>query len=105
MEGNVVCNHLEIKSLLDKFRFLCKSKDQPDPSLYKPFNKETKDGKKMDVYSTLLGKAINSIIDVKDESDINSFLSGGDGFSFIDTKITGLDDFELICFLVVRKEV
>ena len=103
MEGNVVCNHLEIKSLLDKFRYLCKGKDQPIPSLYKPFNKETKDGKKMDAYSTLLGSTINSIIDVKDESDINSFLAG-EGFSFIDTKITGLDDFELICFLVIRKE-
>lgn len=103
MEGNVVCNHLEIKALLDKFRYLCKGKDKPIPSLYKPFNKETKDGKKMDAYSTLLGSTINSIIDVKDESDINSFLSG-EGFSFIDTKITGLDDFELICFLVIRKE-
>lgn len=103
MEGNVVCNHLEIKKLLDRFRFLCKGKEEPIPSLYKPFNKETRDGKKMNTYSSLLGRAINSIIDVKEESDINSFLSG-DGFSFLDTRITGLDDFELICFLIVRNE-
>ena len=101
MNGNVICNHLDIKNLLDRFRLLCKGKNSPIPSLYKPFNKETKDGKKMDAYSDLLGKAISSVIDVKEESDINSFLSG-DGFSFLDTKITGLDDFELICFLVVR---
>ena len=48
----------------------------------------------MDAYSNLLGKAISSIIDVKEESDINSFLSG-DGFSFLDTKIIGLDDFRV----------
>ena len=103
MEGDIVCNHLEIKALLDKFRYLCKGKSEPLPSLYRPFNKETRDGKKMDKFSTLLGKAINSIIDVKEESDMNSFLSGED-FSFFDTKITGLDDFELISFLVIRKE-
>ena len=45
-------------------------------------------------------KAINSIINVKEESDLDSFLSGGDvSFGNI---IRGLDDFELICFLVVR---
>ena len=57
----------------------------------------------MDQYSELLGKTISSIIDVKEESDIDAFLSG-DGFSFLDTKITGLDDFELISFLIIRKE-
>ena len=52
--------------------------------------------------STLLGQAIASIIEVKEESDINSFL-GGKQVSFIDTSIKGLDDFELICFLVVKE--
>lgn len=103
MAGNVVCNHLEIKALLDKFRYLCKGKREPLPSLCRQFNKETRDGRKMDKYSELLGKAIGSIIDVKEESDIYAFLSGGD-FSFFDTKITGLDDFELITFLVVKSE-
>ncbi len=103
MAGNVVCNHLEIKALLDKFRYLCKGKREPLPSLCRQFNKETRDGRKMDKYSELLGKAIGSIIDVKEESDIYAFLSGGD-FSFFDTKITGLDDFELITFLVIKSE-
>lgn len=101
MEGNIVCNHLEIKAILDKFRFLCKGKDEPIPLLYKSFNKETKDGKKMDKYSTLLGKAVSSIIDKKEEKDIHSFITG-DSFSFLDTKITGLNDFELVAFLVVK---
>lgn len=51
--------------------------------------------------SSLLTDAINSIIDVKAESDIDSLFSPG-GTSALHTKISGLDDFEMICFLVVR---
>ena len=53
------------------------------------------------MYSNLLGEAINSIIDVKEESDIDSFLSGVQG-SLFGNEIKGLDDFELICFLVIK---
>ena len=42
-----------------------------------------------------------SIISVKQESDIDSFLSGVQGSLFTD-EISGLDDFELICFLVIK---
>ena len=55
----------------------------------------------MEKYSELLGKAISSIIETKEESDIDSFLGGGQ-ISFLSNEIRGLDDFELICFLVVR---
>ena len=55
----------------------------------------------MSKFSELLGKAIASIIEVKDESDIDSFLGGGQ-VSFLSNEIKGLDDFELICFLVIR---
>ena len=100
-EGEVICDHLSPKQMLDKMRFLCKGKTQPIPEVYKQFNKETRDGKDMSKFSDLLGKAIASIIEVKDESDIDSFLGGGQ-VSFLTNEIKGLDDFELICFLVVR---
>lgn len=100
-EGKVICDHLSPKQMLDKMRFLCKGKTEPIPELYRQFNKETRDGKNMAVFSKLLGDAIASIIEVKDESDIDSFLGGGQ-MSFLTNEIKGLDDFELICFLVVR---
>ena len=103
-EGKVICDHLSPKDMLDKMRYLCKGKDEPIPSVYRQFNKETKDGKDMSKFSKLLGGAINSIIDVKEESDLDSFLSGGD-ISFLSNEITGLDDFELICFLVIKDEI
>lgn len=100
-EGEVICDHLSPKQMLDKMRFLSKGKTEPIPELYRQFNKETRDGRNMSVFSKLLGDAISSIIKVKEESDIDSFLGGGQ-ISFLTNDIKGLDDFELICFLVVR---
>lgn len=100
-DGEVICDHLSPKQMLDKMRFLCKGKTEPIPELYRQFNKETRDGRNMSEFSRLLGDAISSIIEVKEESDIDSFLGGGQ-ISFLTNEIKGLDDFELICFLVVR---
>ena len=94
-------NHLQPKELLDKLRYLCKGKSTTDMDICKVFNDLTNDGKNMQQYSELLGEAIKSIIDVKEESDIDSFLSGVQGSLFTE-EIKGLDDFELICFLVIK---
>jgi hypothetical protein len=100
-DGEIVCDHLSPKEMLDKMRYLCKSKDKPLEALCKVFNKDAKDGKDMRQYSELLGNVIKSIIDVKDMSELDGFLSG-EQVSFLSNRINGLDDFELICFLVVR---
>lgn len=99
--GTVICDHLSPKKLLDKMRYACKDKTEPDMALCKQFNKETRDGKNMRHYSNLLQSVIESIITVKEESDIDSFLNGCHEPLFIN-EIKGLDDFELICFLVIK---
>lgn len=101
MDGEVVCDHLSPKELLDKTRSLCKGKNAPVMEVCRTFNDETRDGRDMRSVSALLTDAINSIIKVKAESDIDSLFSPG-GTSALHTKISGLDDFEMICFLVVR---
>ena len=100
-ESEVLINHLAIKDLLDTLRFLCKNKKDIDKEAVKLFNKETKDGHKMNRYSELLSSTIKSIIEVKNENEIDAIISGKD-FSFFAEQIDGLDDFELICFLVVE---
>ena len=100
-DGEVICDHLSPKDMLDKMRYLCKGRTEPIAELYRKFNKETGDGKNMKQVSNLLGQSISSIIEVKEESDIDSFLAGGQ-VSFLSDTIKGLDDFELICFLVVK---
>ena len=99
--GTVICDHLSPKKLLDKMRYACKDKTEPDKILCKQFNKETRDGKNMRHYSDLLQSAIESIITVKEESDIDSLFSVGET-SALTYNIKGLDDFELICFLVIK---
>jgi SNF2 family DNA or RNA helicase len=100
-DSSVVCDHLSPKELLDKTRQLCKGQPVPVMDVCRAFNADTKDGRDMRSVSALLTEAINSIIAVKAESDIDSLFSPG-GTSALNTKISGLDDFELICFLVVK---
>ena len=100
-EGNTICTHLQPKQLLDRMRAVCKGKSTYDKELCKAFNAETKDGKLMERYSNLLQDAIRSIIDVKEERDVMSLFSVGETTALMGD-IQGLDDFELICFLVIR---
>jgi SNF2 family DNA or RNA helicase len=101
-EGEVICDHLSPKEMLDDLRFLCKGKSEPLKDLCRAFNKDTKDGKDMRKYSGLLGDAIHSIIAVKEQNDIDSLFKPG-GTSALNAQINGLDDFELICFFVIRQ--
>ena len=101
IDGEVICDYLNPKKLLDIVRLLCRGKSEPIWNLCERFNKETDDGRNMGDVSQLLSDAINSIIDVKEESDIDSLFSAG-GTSALMSEISGLDDFELICFLVVK---
>ena len=101
IDGEVVCDYLNPKKLLDNMRLLCKGKTRPIKELYKKFNAETNDGKNMSEVSMLLNDAINSIIDKKEESDIDSLFKGG-GTSALMSEVSGLEDFELVCFLVVK---
>lgn len=101
MDGKVVCDYLNPKKMLDDIRLLCRGKNEPIKDLCQRFNEETDDGRNMTEMSELLSEAINSIIDCKEESDIDSLFSAG-GTSALMSAVSGLDDFELICFLVVK---
>ncbi|MCD8099385.1 MAG: SNF2-related protein [Oscillospiraceae bacterium] len=100
MDGEVITNHLQPKETLDIIRHLAKGKSSPDKNLCAKFNKATNNGKNMSKISQLLEDAIMTIIDAKDEGDIDSFFGGGQT-TFLSGGFSGLDDFELICFMVV----
>lgn len=100
-ESEVVIDHLDPKSMLDTMRHLCRGNATPILDLCRRFNSETRDGQRMGMYSRLLGEAISSLIKVKEDTDLLSFLDGDSG-SLFGNEIRGLDDFELICFLIIR---
>lgn len=101
VDGEVICDYLNPKKMLDDIRLLCRGKSEPIKDLCQCFNEETDDGRDMSEMSELLSESINSIIDSKEESDIDSLFSAG-GTSALISEVSGLDDFELISFLVVK---
>ncbi|HHI82993.1 MAG TPA: ATP-dependent helicase, partial [Rhizobiales bacterium] len=101
-DGEVIADHTQVKRLLDLLRTSCKGLSTPLDALCRAFNEETDDGRKMERYSDLLSSAIRSMIEVKEERDIDSLFSGGATTALVHT-IAGLDDFELIAFVVIRE--
>lgn len=101
-DGVTLHSHLCPKDILDAMRQLCRGQKQPDKALCRAFNAETDDGRKMQKYSDLLEDAVLSIVDAKADSDLDSLFRAGGTTALLD-KVSGLDDFELICFVVVRE--
>ncbi|MBP9780045.1 ATP-dependent helicase, partial [Candidatus Gracilibacteria bacterium] len=100
-EGTVLSNHLNVKSTLDILKAISKGHAEPIKEVYERFNEETNDGKNMETFSELLSQSIQSIISVKDESDIDSLFTTG-GTTALMNSIKGLKDFELITFVIIK---
>lgn len=100
-DGTVISDHTEVKRLLDIVRTACKGKTQPIQPYYQYFNQATNDGRDMQAYSDLLDQAIHSMMELKEDKDLDSLFSSGRTSALTHT-IHGLDDFELIAFVVVQ---
>lgn len=99
-DGQVVSNHLNVKNTLDLLRLVSKGHKDPVKDAYEYFNEITEDGNNMEKYSELLNESIESIINVKEESDIDSLFRKG-GTTMLKNDISGIEDFELIAFVVI----
>ena len=102
-DGEIIANHTEVKKLLDLVRTSCKGQSEPISGICRLFNQQTDEGRNMRAYSDLLGTSIRSMIDVKEAKDLDSLFTGGKTTALLNA-ISGLDDFELIAFLVVQEE-
>lgn len=103
-DGQLITSHTEPKPILDLLRTSCRGHQAPFKTACDLFNQKTEEGKDMQEYSSLLSSAIKSMIDIKEENDLDSLFSGGNTSALVDV-IAGLDDFELIAFLVVQNIV
>jgi hypothetical protein len=99
--GEVVYDYTQAKYLLDIARKACRGKVDPIPEAYEKFNQETNDGRDMSQYSALLDTVIHSIQNIKVEKDIDSLFSGLTTSALVDV-VSGLNDFELISFIVIE---
>jgi superfamily II DNA or RNA helicase len=99
-DGRVIAGHTEPKRLLDLARAACKGRTEPVGDACRIFNAATDDGRDMARYSALLDAAIHAMIERKGSDDIDSLFTAEQTTALLDD-IQGLDDFELINFLVV----
>ena len=53
MDGDIICDYLNPKQLLDDIRLLCRGKQEPIVELYQKFNAETNDGKDLQLVEPL----------------------------------------------------
>ena len=102
-DGSCVCDYLNPKKLLDSIRLLCRGKSRPIKELCSQFNRETRNGRSMSKVSKLLTAAIGSVIKMKEKNDVLSLFSAGGTTALIDS-VSGLNDFELVCFLAVQEQ-
>lgn len=98
--GEIHITNSSPKKILDIYKALCQGKQNPIEDLVRAFNKETKNGSSMGKYTELLEKAVFDIKGIAEKKGVQSMFQIGAATLFENT-ITGLNDFELISFLVV----
>ena len=101
-DGEVRLSFLHAKKILDYFKKLCSGKDEILKDLVAEFNTQTDDGRKMGPYSELLGNAIENLIGKKQDIGVASLFSKG-GTTMQKEFFDGMEDFELVTFLVLKK--
>jgi SNF2 family DNA or RNA helicase len=100
-DGTIQFNYTSSKKIMDFYKKLCSGKREVFKELVEEFNKETKDGTKMEKYSNLLKIAIEKILGKKEDIGKKSVFSKG-GTSPVRGNISGIDEFELITFLILK---
>ena len=100
-DGEVKFSYMKSKKVLDYYKKLCLGKKEVLNDLVKEFNFDTNDGRNMGKYSELLVATIEDIIGKKQETGVKSLFNKG-GTAVVKRDINGLEEFELITFLIVR---
>lgn len=101
MNGEVVKDSTQGKPIIELLRKGCEGRSEPNAALCTAFNRETKDGFKMEAYSDLLSKAIRSIAAKKEETDVESLFTSTETTALAG-ECAQLDAFELMAFFVVK---
>lgn len=100
-DEEVKLNYIQSKKILDYYQKLCSGKKEVFRNLVGSFDRETDNGRQMDKYSQLLKESIENIIGKKQETGVRSLFTKG-GTSPVKNNIEGLEEFELISFLILK---
>jgi hypothetical protein len=98
-EGEIFIPGNNPKRCLDYFKKLCLGRNEVAPNLVSEFNQQTKSGRFMDAYISLMDKAISNIRGINEELGLDSLaFPGGTRISQKDIE----SPFELISFLIIK---
>ena len=101
--GVVLLPFTQAKQALDRLKRLCIGRDLPDAGACASFDKATKNGKDMSATQDLLATAVASVVGKKEERALASLFTPG-GTHAMKGEFQGINDFEIVAFLVVLPE-
>ena len=101
--GDVLLTFTQARKVLDRLRRLCAGVDNPDAEACVAFDKRTRNGRDMQDAQRLLGHAISAITGHNEQRAVESLFTPG-GTHGLAHEFAGIDDFEVVAFLVVLPE-
>lgn len=99
-DGTVLLPYIQAKQILDRLRRLCIGRDYIDQNACARFDKATQHGENMAAAQKLLAAAVASIVGKKQERAVASLFTPG-GTHAGKAEFAGMNDFEVVAFLVV----
>ena len=93
----------QAKQALDRLKKLCIGRDLTDDSACARFDKATRAGENMSATQQLLAKAVTSVVGKKEERAVASLFTKGVTHA-MKGEFAGINDFEVVAFLVVLPE-
>jgi hypothetical protein len=102
-DGTVMLPFTQVKQGLDRLKRLSIGRDLHDAGACDRFDKATKNGKDMGAVQDLLATAVASVVGKKEERAIASLFTPG-GTHALKGEFQGINDFEVVAFLVVLPE-
>ncbi|MYB51953.1 MAG: helicase [Acidobacteriia bacterium] len=102
-DGSVLLPFTQAKGILDRLKRICLGRDMPDAVACARFDRTTRQGEDMRATQRLLAMAVGSIIGASEKRAVASLFSPG-GTHAKAGEFAGIDDFEVVAFLVVLAE-
>ena len=102
-DGAVVLPYTQAKQALDRLKKLCIGRDLPDAIATARFDKATRNGEEMAAVQKQLATAVAAITGKKEERAVASLFTPG-GTHAMKGEFAGIDDFEVVAYLVVLSE-
>lgn len=102
-DGDVLLPYTQAKQTLDRLKKLSIGRDLPDAVACSRFDQATHSGRDMESYQKLLARAVASVVGKSEERAVASLFSPG-GTHAMKGEFAGINDFEVVAFLVILPE-